>query len=58
MAGISLSASVLSPYLSAQNKKKLGVAVVGFGYYSADLLAPKSQLTHKHFFNFSFPVEL
>ncbi len=45
MAGISLSATALSPYLLAKNKKKLGVALVGLGYYSTDLLAPALQLT-------------
>ncbi|WP_375577641.1 Gfo/Idh/MocA family oxidoreductase [Marivirga tractuosa] len=45
VAGIGLSASVLSPYLSAQSKKKLGVALVGLGYYSTDLLAPALQMT-------------
>ncbi len=45
VAGISLSTAALSPYLSAQNKKKLGVALVGLGYYSTDLLAPALQMT-------------
>lgn len=35
----------LSSFLIPQNKKKLGVALVGLGYYSRDLLAPALQLT-------------
>lgn len=45
--GVSLAASnTYSPNVFALNKKqKLGVALVGLGYYSRDLLAPSLQLT-------------
>ena len=50
--GIGTAASVLSyPFLSAcstpnqSNKEKLGIALVGLGYYSTDLLAPALQET-------------
>jgi glucose-fructose oxidoreductase len=46
-SGLIVAASTFSfPHLLiAQNKKKLGVALVGLGYYSRDLLAPALQLT-------------
>lgn len=46
-SGLILAASTFSfPHsLFSQNKKKLGVALVGLGYYSRDLLAPALQLT-------------
>ena len=45
-AGIAaLSFSYQAFGLSFQNKKRLGVALVGLGYYSTDLLAPALQLT-------------
>jgi glucose-fructose oxidoreductase len=48
-AGIIAASSVFAPnvLLSAtrQRKEKLGVALVGLGYYSKDLLAPALQLT-------------
>ena len=34
-------------FMVPENEKKLGVALVGLGYYSRDLLAPALQLT-KH----------
>lgn len=46
-SGLFLAASAV-PYqnfLIPQNKKKLGIALVGLGYYSRDLLAPALQLT-------------
>jgi glucose-fructose oxidoreductase len=41
------SVAAFSPYVIAQSrpKEKLGVALVGLGYYSTDLLAPALQLT-------------
>lgn len=43
---LAATAFLVSPgYLFAKNKKKLGVALVGLGYYSTDLLAPALQLT-------------
>ena len=46
-SGLLLAASTVSfpQLLFAQPKKKLGVALVGLGYYSRDLLAPALQLT-------------
>ncbi len=32
---------------TAQKKEKLGIALVGLGYYSTDLLAPALQMTEK-----------
>ena len=48
-SSILLAASTfpLSSFLIPQKKEKLGVALVGLGYYSRDLLAPALQLT-KH----------
>ena len=42
---IGLSSSVLSNCIAQGNKKRIGVALVGLGYYSTDLLAPALQLT-------------
>lgn len=42
-----LSQSAFTNILIPQKKEKLGVALVGLGYYSTDLLAPALQLT-KH----------
>lgn len=43
---LAASAYLASPsYLFAKKKRKLGVALVGLGYYSTDLLAPALQLT-------------
>ena len=46
-SGLFLAASSLPwpGYLFPKPKKKLGVALVGLGYYSTDLLAPALQLT-------------
>ena len=40
MAGLAMSPLAFSPSLGAQKKTKLGVALVGLGYYSTDVLAP------------------
>ncbi len=47
-SGLILSASILPfpGYLFSANKEKLGVALVGLGYYSTDLLAPALQHTN------------
>lgn len=43
---ITATAFLASPsYLFAKKRRKLGVALVGLGYYSTDLLAPALQLT-------------
>jgi len=44
-AGITMSGGLFSTLIAAQKKEKLGVALVGLGYYSTDLLAPALQLT-------------
>ena len=46
-SGLLLAASSLpfSSFMIPQKKEKLGVALVGLGYYSRDLLAPALQLT-------------
>ncbi|OMP30570.1 Gfo/Idh/MocA family protein [Mangrovimonas sp. DI 80] len=46
-SGILLAASALplSSFMIPQRKSKLGVALVGLGYYSKDILAPALQLT-------------
>lgn len=45
------AASIFSPNTllasTAQKKEKLGIALVGLGYYSTDLLAPALQMTEK-----------
>lgn len=45
MAGLSFAKSAFSNILVPQKKERLGVALVGLGYYSTDLLAPALQLT-------------
>src|SRR5258708_40156562 len=45
MVGVALSAPAFSSILIPRAKKKLGVALVGVGYYSSALLAPALQLT-------------
>ncbi len=44
-SGLTLTASAFPSILIPTQKKKLGVALVGLGYYSTDLLAPALQLT-------------
>jgi glucose-fructose oxidoreductase len=44
-AGLYLSQSAFANIVLPQKKDKLGVALVGLGYYSTDLLAPALQLT-------------
>jgi len=44
-AGLITSSSTCSNLQVPKNKEKLGVALVGLGYYSRDLLAPALQLT-------------
>jgi glucose-fructose oxidoreductase len=44
-AALYLSQSAFANILLPQKKDKLGVALVGLGYYSGDLLAPALQLT-------------
>ena len=43
--GVTMALPAFSNILFQQSKKKLGVALVGLGYYSTDLLAPSLQLT-------------
>ena len=45
VAGIVVSQSAFSKSFGSLKKTKLGVALVGLGYYSTDLLAPALQLT-------------
>jgi glucose-fructose oxidoreductase len=47
VAGLTLSQHAFANILIPQKKEKLGVALVGLGYYSTDLLAPALQLTQK-----------
>ncbi len=48
-AGMALGPRLWATSLVAKKKDKLGVALVGLGYYSTDLLAPALQLTeHCH----------
>src|SRR5687767_7680418 len=45
-ASAALAASgIYSPSVFANKRRKIGVALVGLGYYSRDLLAPALQLT-------------
>ena len=44
-AGITMPGSLFSSIIVPQKKEKLGVALVGLGYYSTDLLAPALQMT-------------
>ena len=46
-AGLTLSQHAFAGIIVPQQKERLGVALVGLGYYSTDLLAPALQLT-KH----------
>ena len=45
MAGIALSEHAFAGIVPQKKKERLGVALVGLGYYSTDLLAPALQLT-------------
>lgn len=45
ISGLALSTQVFSGILIPRQKEKLGVALVGLGYYSTDLLAPALQQT-------------
>jgi len=47
MAGITFTQSALANIWIPQKKDRLGVALVGLGYYSTDLLAPALQLTQR-----------
>src|SRR5258708_11686928 len=47
LAGVALSTPASPNILIPSTKKKLGVALVGLGYYSTDLLAPALQLTEQ-----------
>ncbi|MEO7598814.1 MAG: Gfo/Idh/MocA family oxidoreductase [Opitutus sp.] len=46
-AGIALAKTGFAKVVDPKKKDKLGVALVGLGYYSTDLLAPALQLTQK-----------
>ena len=46
-AGLAMTSSAFANIIIPQKKDRLGVALVGLGYYSTDLLAPALQLT-KH----------
>jgi glucose-fructose oxidoreductase len=43
---LSTSSFAIPNILQAKNKEKLGVALVGLGYYSTDILAPALQVTN------------
>jgi glucose-fructose oxidoreductase len=45
MAALALSNNAFFPLQLSNQKRKLGVALMGLGYYSTDLLAPALQLT-------------
>ena len=45
VTGLTLSAHSFANMLVQKKKEKLGIALVGLGYYSTDLLAPALQLT-------------
>jgi glucose-fructose oxidoreductase len=45
LGGLTLTANGFASIIVPMQKKKLGVALVGLGYYSGDLLAPGLQLT-------------
>src|SRR5215203_4930797 len=45
IGALALSSSTFASVIVPQKKTKLGVALVGLGYYSKDLLAPALQLT-------------
>lgn len=46
-AGVALSKAAFASVTLPKKKERLGVALVGLGYYSTDLLAPALQLTSK-----------
>ena len=49
LGAVALGTSAFSSIIIPQKKSRLGVALVGLGYYSTDLLAPALQLTeHCH----------
>jgi glucose-fructose oxidoreductase len=45
ISGLAMATDTFANILVPQQKKKLGVALVGLGYYSTDILAPALQLT-------------
>jgi len=45
VAGLAMSAHSFANILVQKKKERLGIALVGLGYYSTDLLAPALQLT-------------
>lgn len=45
LAAVTLAGSAFHSHIMPTRQKKLGVALVGLGYYSTDLLAPALQLT-------------
>lgn len=45
VAGLTLSSAAFANILFPQKKERLGIALVGLGYYSTDLLAPALQQT-------------
>jgi glucose-fructose oxidoreductase len=47
--GLALASPAFGNFLIPQKKQRLGVALVGLGYYSTDLLAPALQLTKSCF---------
>lgn len=47
VAGVAIGQTAFANIIVPQKKEKLGVALVGLGYYSQDLLAPGLQLTKK-----------
>ena len=46
-AGIALAQTAFASVTAAKKKDRLGVALVGLGYYSTDLLAPALQATSR-----------
>lgn len=45
VSGMSMAPGIFPNIIVPRNKEKLGVALVGLGYYSTDILAPALQLT-------------
>ncbi|HKZ65193.1 MAG TPA: hypothetical protein VJ111_02495, partial [Chitinophagaceae bacterium] len=45
IAALTIASHEFPSVIIPNQKKKLGVALVGLGYYSTDLLAPALQLT-------------
>ena len=45
LAAVAVASYEFPFVITSKQKKKLGVALVGLGYYSTDLLAPALQLT-------------